>query len=181
MKNNKEWPKELVLIDFSRKKFEFHTIEIVSVGFNDMQVIFHSGKLTGKGISRVHQFKGEKAYAEAMKLAYQRLRKKKEEGFIEKEYMIEGINYAIDLDKKENGKKEKKKEKKANLKKEKKHCDFCQKEIEWKLYKKIVEWARNEGNWDYHENSPLFNKIACIECQQDKGIFQKRLDEDTNL
>lgn len=176
MKKNADWPKELVLIDFNKKKFEYYNIEIISVGYNDMQVIFHSGRLTGKGISRVYQFKGENAYAEAMKLAFQRLKKKKEEGFIDKEHIITGLNYAFELNKKEATAK-----KKSQTKQKKKSCDFCNKDIDNKLYRRINLWARNEGNWDFSEDSPLYKKVVCIECQMNRGIFQKKVDVDTNF
>lgn len=177
LKKKKVWPKELVRIDFDKKKFDFFNIEIVSVGYNDMQVILHSGKLTGKGVSRVHQFKGENAYGDSMNFAYQSLRKKKGEGFIDKEYIVEGLDYAISLEKKDTAREKKSK----TISKSIKQCDFCHKEIESSLYQKIEQWARNEGNWDYHKSSPLYKKIACIECQMDKGIFQKKLDNDMNF
>lgn len=178
----KEWPKELVLIDFNRKKFDFFNIEVITVGYNDIQVIFHQGKLTGKGSSRVHQFKGKDSFKEAMKTAYKKFYEKKEQGYISMKRMEEGVKYAYKQEQITDNEKKKRKQKNSEAPLVKKHrCVLCKQPIHFSLYEKINTWGRGEGNWDYSDKSPLFNKVVCLDCQIDKGIFQKRLDVNTRL
>jgi hypothetical protein len=170
----KEWPKELVLIDFKRKKFEFYNIEFLTVGYNDIQVICHSGKLTGNGISRVKQFKGKDSYKEAIKFAYKKFYEKKDVGFISLKKMEEGVKFAY---KQEELMNKEKKNKKVVSQEQKHKCDLCHQPIHFSLFQKINSWGRGEGNWDYNSKSPLYKKVVCLDCQIDKGIFQKRIDE----
>lgn len=156
--------KELLLMDFVKNEFRFFTVEVLSVGFNEMQVIVSHGKLGNQGresITRLTDFK------ESMKLAYKKIYDKKSEGFISKEKFQKSIESFVQ-EEKESRKKKKTSESSTR-------CDLCQKSIRKEIYQKINEWARGEGNWDASADFVGYRKVLCLDCQIEKDIFKKRL------
>ncbi|MED2737760.1 hypothetical protein [Bacillus toyonensis] len=168
-------PKELVYLDFNRGEFKFFNVEIISLGYNDIQVMFHSGKLGTKGKIYVHRFNtGDQPFKNAMKFAYNKIFEKELQGFLSVEKVENGIRYAA--------KQESNKNKNTNKNTNKKcSCALCKQPIHFKLYEKINSWGRGEGNWDYSPNSTLFHKVACLDCQIELGIFQKKIDHNTKF
>lgn len=183
MTKQKEWPKELVFIDLNSGRFEFFNIELIKLGYNNFQVVFHQGKFNNKGRNVIHRFNGEDSYLKAKKLAYNKFYEIKSEGFIRKEKMEEAILNAVKQEQKvDNEKKYKKKKTTYKAKTTNKCvCDLCKQPIHFSLYEKINSWGRAEGNWDYELDSPLYKKVVCLDCQIDKGIFQKRIDNSFKL
>ncbi|MGF7534872.1 WGR domain-containing protein [Bacillus mexicanus] len=181
MKKQKEWPKELVYIDLNRVLFEFYNIELIKIGFNNFQVIFHYGKFHNKGTNKIYRFNGSNSYSNARKLAYKKFYEMKSKGYIRKEKIEEALLNAIKQEQKfDNERKSQKKPKTQNNSK-KNQCDLCNQPIHFSLSQKINAWGRGEGNWDFSINSPLYHKIVCLDCQIDNNIFQKRIDESFKL
>ncbi|WP_456363421.1 hypothetical protein [Priestia aryabhattai] len=184
MTKQKEWPKELVFIELNSGRFEFFNIELIKLGYNNFQVVFHQGKFNNKGRNVVQRFTGEDAYLKAKKVAYNKFYNIKSEGFIRKEKMEEAILNAVKQEQKVDNEKKFKKKHNTNTHKQTKKqcvCDLCKQPIHFNLYEKINSWGRSEGNWDHSNNSPLFKKVVCLDCQIDKGIFQRRIDDSFNL
>lgn len=153
--------KELVLIDFKKNAFKFYNVEVISLGYNDIQVIYTSGKLGNKGKTTMNRFID---FNEARKNAYKKIYDKKGEGFINKEHMIGWLGQSEDNHKKNE----------KNVQRKYK-CSECKNDIKKVNYFKINEWARGEGNWDYDRKSPGYKKVLCIDCQFKHNIFRKRL------
>ncbi|WP_088362799.1 WGR domain-containing protein [Bacillus cereus] len=171
-------PKELVYLDFNRGEFKFFNVEIISLGYNDIQVMFQSGKLGTKGKISVHRFNtGEQPFKNAMKFAYNKIFEKELQGFLSVEKVENGIRYAA---KKESNKNKQNDNTSKNTNK-KCGCSICKQPIHFKLYEKINSWGRGEGNWDFSSKSPLYQKVACLDCQIELGIFQKRIDQHTKF
>lgn len=182
MKKQNEWPKELVFIDLNRGKFEYYNIELIKLGYDSFQVVFHYGKYGNKGTNKMHRFNGKSSYLEAKKLAYNKFYEMKSEGYIRKSKMEEAILNAIKQEQKsDNERKLKRKQTSYENRKKQCQCDLCKQPIHQSLYGKINSWGRGEGNWDFDVNSPLYKKVVCLDCQIDKGIFQKRIDETFKL
>lgn len=159
--------KELVKIDFKEDEYRFFNVEVLSVGYNDMQVIVHFGKLGNKGretITRVKDFK------EAMKIAYQKIYDKKSDHYLSKEKMKSHIESFVSREEKTQKSKRKKSKKTEQ-------CDLCSKGIRKEIYDKINDWARGKekGNWDYDKAFIGYKKVLCLDCQIEHDIFQKRM------
>lgn len=173
MIDKNEWPKELVYLDLTRETFKFFNIELTKIKNDLYQVTFHSGKYGNKGSNKVERFAGVGAYKEARKFAYKKFYELRSTGFVAKIKMDRAI---LKLIKEEQ---QKSTQNKAAVKTKRKVCDECGTEIAETLYAKINAWGRKEGNWDYSKESPYFKKVVCLNCQIDKGIFQKRLEDST--
>lgn len=184
MVKKKEWPKELVYIDLNRGNFQFYNIELNRLGFDHFQVVFHFGRYGNKGTNKVLRFSGKESYLQAKKAAYKKFYEIKSEGYIRRDKMEEVILKAVKQEQKvDNDKKYKKNQgfsSKHNLTK-KCVCNFCKQPIHYNLFEKINSWGRGEGNWDFNIKSPLYQKVICLDCQIDKGIFQKKIDLDFKL
>lgn len=157
--------KELVYCDFKKNEFRFFNVEVLSVGYNDMQVIVHFGKLGNKGresITRLKDFK------ESMKIAYKKIYDKKSEGYISREKFEKAMEELMEKEKKSKQFRKRKKESSY-------HCDLCKKSIRKEIYQKIEEWARGEGNWDYDPSFIGYKKILCLDCQIEQDIFKKKM------
>lgn len=157
--------KELILIDFKQNEFLFYHVEVLSVGYKELQVITTSGKLGNKGrehIIRVNEYK------EAMKIAYSRIYDKKSAGYLSKQKMKDAITAAAQFYYYEQ---------KTKAPKKTYTCSLCHQQMEPKLHKKINEWARGEGNWDYSPHFIGYKKVICVTCQIEHDIFKKRAGE----
>lgn len=159
--------KEMIFIDFEKNEFNFYHVEVLSVGYNELQVITNYGKLGNKGKENIVRLSD---YKEAMKLAYKKIYDKKSSGYISKEKMKDAITAAASFYQKEETNR-KSKSKKVNY-----SCQLCGKDIDEKLYKKINDWARGGGNWDSDENFVGYKKVLCVSCQIDHEIYQKRIE-----
>lgn len=173
--------KQLVYLDFSQNSFKFYNVEVLSVGFNEVQVIFTYGTLGNKGRKTIEQFDSPKsakksesnALKDAMKKAYKKIYEKKSEGFISRQKMEEGLKHAIKLDNLAEKEAKNKFKKKEDIKKFFK-CDLCKNPIDEKLYDKINSWARNTGKWDIDPSKEHYQKVYCLDCQIEKDIFQRK-------
>jgi predicted DNA-binding WGR domain protein len=173
--------KQLVYLDFTKNEFKFYNVEVLSIGYNEVQVILTSGALGNKGRNNVELFtdknptKKDKSSVlkEAMKKAYKKIYEKKSEGYISLQKMEEGLKHAIKLDNiAEKEEKNKKNNKKVVMKKT--NCDQCKNIIDEKLYTKIDSWARGSGNWDLDPTKECYKKVFCLDCQIEKDIFQRK-------
>ena len=173
--------KQLVYLDFTKNVFKFYNVEVLSIGYNEVQVIFTFGTLGNKGRNTVDIFtdknssKKDKSSVlkEAMKKAYKKIYEKKSEGYISLQKMEEGLKHAIKLDNiAEKEEKNKKSQKNKIIKKT--NCDQCKNIIDEKLYEKIDSWARGSGNWDLDPTKEFYKKVFCLDCQIEKNIFQHK-------
>lgn len=166
--------KELILIDFEKNEFNFYNVEILSVGFNQLQVITNYGKLGNKGKESIVRLEDLK---EAYKVAYKRIFDRKELGYISRRKLSEAITAASSFIRHEEKNNDKKPQRKKNFdnNNKTKECDVCKKSIAINSYNKINNWARNEGNWDKDKNFIGYNKVLCIECQIEHDIFKKKM------
>lgn len=161
--------KELVFLDFRREEYKFYNVEVLSVGYNQLQVIFTYGKLGTKGREMVQRIdQGKETYKEALKVAYKKIYEKKTEGYISREKMEEGLKYAL-KQQIEDDKKQRESKKVITEKK----CDFCPKKIKVELWNKINAWGRGGGNWDSDPSHPLYKKVICLDCQIEGNFFEK--------
>lgn len=160
--------KKYVYINFEKNEFKFYHLDVLSVGFNEMQVISTYGTLGNKGRESIKRFSGEKAFKESMKFFYQKMYDKKGEGYINVDKIIGAIDFVVREDKKE----------KKRIKKRLYRCDECKKNIKPETYKKIDEWARGEGNWDYDPSFIGYKKILCIGCQFEYDIYRKKMNHE---
>lgn len=196
--------KELVFLDFkqSEGKFydgKFYHIEMLSVGYNQIQVISTYGNMNNKGRESIIRFKGKDAFTEAKKLFYKKFFDKKNEGYFERQDIEKWFkafdpknfeehltlikkNHAnfTNQEQKNTTKKIASKNstisKKKSVSEQKKHsCDLCKKTIDENMHGKINEWARNEGNWDKDSDFIGYKRVLCIGCQIEHDIFQKRI------
>lgn len=166
--------KELVYLNFDKQEFKFYNVEILSVGYNQIQVITCYGKLGTKGREHMTRFEGrEDVFKESRKFAYNKIYEKKNMGYLSLEKTKEAIaNMNKDI-------KKPKKQQSVKKQPEKRRipfgydCDKCRKTISLSMYEKINEWARGEGNWDSIPD--LHEKIYCLDCQFDLDIFKKKL------
>jgi hypothetical protein len=161
--------KELVLFDYIKKKFLFFHIKVTSVGYNEVQISMIEGKLGNRGREQIIRFEKDKnALKNAMKIAYKHIYDKKADGYIS----IAKISLAINsIQQKEKNEKKKRMEKeKASF-----QCDLCEKPIKPEIYKKIDEWARAGGNWDFDDQFIGFKKVLCLDCQIEHDIFKKKV------
>lgn len=163
---NEKMKHELVKIDFNTNEFKFYNVEVIALGFNDLQVTFHHGKLGNEGRRTVHR---TDSYKTAMKKAANMVHELKEEqNYMDLEDMKGWLNQNTT---EENLPKNKKKEKKKKTF----PCDECGKSIPEKIYRKIDDWGRNSGNWDKDVNLICYKKVLCFDCQVEHDLYQKRL------
>lgn len=156
--------RDLVLIDFKENVFKFYNIEVLSVGYNELQFITHQGKLgnTGKQtMQRTSEFKV------AMQLADDKFREKKREGYVEVELIKAMLGQTTPTTK----------TKKEPSTKEKKDCfcGTCSKPIPSDIYAKINEWGRKEAGWDKDINFIGYQKVLCMTCQFKYDIYKKKM------
>lgn len=173
--------KQLVFLDFRKNVYTFYDIEVISIGYNDVQVIYSFGKLGNKGKQLMKRFneeddKGSSPLKLALKDAYNKIYTKKSEGFVSREKIEKGLMYALKQESLAKDKQSKTGYKVVD-KKTKYKCDNCNNAINEKLYEKINKWARGEGNWDFDPTKEYYNKVFCLDCQIEKGIFQKVFKE----
>lgn len=158
--------KELILLDFKKDDFRFYNVEVLSVGYNQIQVITTYGSLGNKGRENIQRFEGdENVYKEAMKLAYRKIYEKKSEGFVSKEKIQKTFTDFLNEERKA------RKKKKPNQF----SCDLCNKAIKETIYRKIDEWARGEGNWDKDTSFVGYKKVLCLDCQIEHDVFKKKI------
>lgn len=173
--------KQLFLIDLTDNIAKFYTLELVSVGFNKIQLISSYGNMNGNGRSSLKAFEGEKAFFSSKKIFYSKLLDLKSQGYLEKEDLqdwfalfderylktnISTLKEHIDI---------KKAEKKQKKNTTKTTCGLCHKKIKKETFDKINEWGRGEGNWDQDKNFIGYKKVLCIDCQIEYDIFKKKL------
>lgn len=156
--------RDLVLIDFNKDVFKFYNIEVLSVGYNELQFITHQGKLGNNGkqlIQRTSEFKV------AMQLADDKFREKKREGYVEVELIKALLGQSTPTSK----------TKKEQPPKEKKDCfcGTCNKPIPSDIYAKINEWGRKEAGWDKDINFIGYQKVLCMTCQFKYDIYKKKM------
>lgn len=180
--------KELVYLDLANKEARFYTIEVLSVGYNQMQVITTYGTFNNKGRESIIRFDGKTSYKDASKLAYKKMFEKKAEGFIEAED-LQKWHDAFD-DKRFEQQLETLKPKSRKSYPAKKtlsplakkpsasltlyQCGHCKKPIKPDIYNKINEWGRGEGNWDAYEDFVGYCQVLCLDCQIEHDIFKKK-------
>jgi predicted DNA-binding WGR domain protein len=182
--------KELVFINYTKKEARFFTIEVLGVGYKQVQVITTYGSFNNKGRELINRFEGETAYKDAKKLAYRKMFEKKAEGFIEAadlekwhsafddkrfESHLNTLNL-IDNSKTKSAsfKKTLKKNKEPIHDNKKNFCDLCGKFIKTDIYNKINDWGRGEGNWDANKEFIAYQKVLCLDCQIEHEIFKKK-------
>lgn len=165
--------KDLVFLDFRREEYKFYNVEVLSVGYNQVQVIFTYGKLGTKGREMIERLSDSSdVLKEAMKIAYRKIYEKKGEGYISREKMEEGLKYALRQQMEDD-----KNQRKTKKQPPEKACDFCRKKIKLELWEKINKWGRGEGNWDSDASHPLHGKVICLDCQIEGDYFEKRLEK----
>lgn len=182
--------KELVYMDFNEKipVGKFYYIELLSVGYRQMQVIFNYGSFNNKGRENIIRFNGDNSFKEAKTLFYNKFLEKKAEGYLEKKdiqkwnssfhdnFFEEHIQIIDEYrDKKRAEYRKTKKDEKIFKEKASMHkCDLCHKNIPEKLFNKINDWARGDGQWDKTKDFIGYKKILCIDCQIEHDIFKKK-------
>jgi predicted DNA-binding WGR domain protein len=167
--------KELILLDFKANKFRFYNIEINRLSYNELQVVFHSGKLATKGTKTV---KNTHSYEEAMALAYKKFYEIKVKSYKEKEDLMGWLGQTNVKDKESTSNKKKNasnKNSNKSLKSKKYICDMCNKAIKPDIYDEINKWGRGGGGWDKNPDTLTYQNVLCIDCQWKHGIFKKRL------
>ena len=186
--------KELVSIQIDANSAKFFHIELLSVGYNQMQVISTSGNFNNKGREHVVRFEGKDSFQQARALFYQKFLEKKAEGFVEREdllkwqeafhetYFEEHLEVLSEhrkamKKKKYTSKKVASAKKPPALEKAKAVCSLCQKQMPQKMYEKINEWARGDGNWDHATDFIGYEKVLCIPCQVTPDIFKKKVEK----
>lgn len=169
--------KKLVYLNFLKEEFRFYDIEVLSVGYNKIQVISTHGKLGTKGRSSIVRFENvPDAYKEGTKLAYKKIFEKKDEGF----HSIDKVAKLYEDFAQEEYKNRFKKTTKKIQKDEPSFpiseclCDVCKKPIKPTQYHSIKTWARGEGNWDHSKTFVGYKKVLCISCQVEHDIFKKK-------
>lgn len=187
--------KELVCINVEGNSAKFFHIELLSVGYNQIQVISTSGNFNNKGREHVVRLQGDDAFQKGRALFYQKFLEKKAEGYVEREdlkkwqeafhetYFEEHLTVLAQH--RSDMKKQKyttKKENKKNVppkptKKTKTNCGLCHKHIPEKMFQKINDWARGDGNWDHSADFIGFEKVLCIPCQVSHDIFKKKIEK----
>lgn len=180
--------KELVFLDLVSKDARFYTIEVLSVGYNQMQVITTYGTFNNKGRESIIRFDGKTSYKDASKLAYKKMFEKKAEGFIEAEDLqkwhaaYDDKRYEKQLASLSSASQKNRPVQKTLSPLAKKNftettlyqCGLCKKPIKPDIYNKINEWGRGEGNWDTYEDFVGYCQVLCLDCQIEKDIFKKK-------
>lgn len=167
--------KELILLDFKANKFRFYNIEINRLSYNELQVVFHSGKLATKGTKTV---KNTHSYEEAMALAYKKFYEIKVKSYKEKDDLMGWLGQKSANDKESinnKGKKSITRNPNKSPKSRKCVCDLCNKAIKPDIYDEIDKWGRGGGGWDKNKDTITYRKVLCIDCQWKHGVFKKRL------
>ncbi|MFP3727137.1 WGR domain-containing protein [Priestia filamentosa] len=164
--------KEMILLDFHNDKYRFYNIEIHRLSYNELQVVFHSGKLGTKGTQTI---KNTTSYEQAMALAYKRFYEKKVKNFQEKEDLIGWLGQNNSSDSHSIEKSRAKNKHSKPHKSKDSSCDLCHNSIKADIYDEINKWGRGGGGWDKDKNSITYKKVLCIDCQFKHGIFKKRL------
>lgn len=159
--------KELILIDFVKNEFKFFNIELLSVGYNQLQIITNYGKLGNKGTENIYRVTELK---EAYKIFYRKIYEKKDLGYLSRRKVSEAITAATSFIRKEESQKD---FTKNDMKKF--HCSLCNKELKKSTYEKINQWARGEANWDKDFKFIGYKKVLCVECQIEHDIFKKKM------
>jgi len=159
--------KELILFNWSQNQFQFYRVEVLSVGYNELQLIVSQGKLGNKGketVTRMNELK------KAMKTAHRKINDKEDEGYIEREKAEKAL---VDFQSKKSSKRQPSAPKHKKLVSSYK-CDACKKSIPETSYTKINEWARGEGNWDSDKEFIGFQKVFCLDCQKTHDVYKKK-------
>lgn len=182
--------KELVFINLEENTAKFFHIELLSVGYNQMQVISTTGTFNNKGREHVVRLEGSDSFQKGRALFYQKFLEKKAEGFVERHdlkkwqeafhesYFEEHLDvlsaHRSQIKKKKYAEK---KNTRVPAKKQKTLCSLCHKHIPEKMYEKINEWGRGEGNWDGSSAFIGYQKVLCIACQIEHDIFKKKIEK----
>lgn len=163
--------KKLVKLDFRKDEYFFVDIKIIALGFNDLRMIVRQGKLGNKGRESTTQFNGKDSFKNAIRSGYSLEEDFLKKGYVSRSRVVNALKLSLGEDNKLKGKKNNKGTK----------CYFCDKYIDQVNSRKIKKWADTEGNWNYSKKSPLYNKIVCIDCQIEKGIYQTSIDKNFKL
>lgn len=181
--------KELVYLNFKTQEARFFNIEVLSVGYNQMQVITTNGTFNNKGRVSIHRFDGENAFKEANKLAYKKMFEKKSEGFAETSDVakwhdafndkqldahLKAVKKIPDIKMKKSKPNWTTPEKTSTVNLQETRCNLCDKYIKKEIYNKIDDWGRGEGNWDANKDFIGFQKVLCLDCQIEHDIFKKK-------
>ena len=150
--------KELMLISIPKNCFYFYNVEVLSIGYNEIQVIVGHGSLGNRGRENIKRFTD---FKEAMKFAYDKIYEKKGEGYISKEKMQASIEALV---RKERGRDTIARERTFK-------CDLCGKRMQEEFYHKVDEWGRKKGGWDKNPQHIGYKKVLCIDCQIEHDIF----------
>lgn len=154
--------KDMVLISLTKNLFYFYNVEVLSIGYNEIQVIVGHGSLGNRGRENIKRFTD---FKEAMKFAYDKIYEKKGEGYVSREKMEASIGALM---RKERGRDQVARERTFK-------CDLCGKSIQEEVYKKIDDWARSKGGWDKNPQGIAYKKVLCIDCQIEHDIFKNKL------
>ncbi|MDA1674655.1 WGR domain-containing protein [Bacillus cereus group sp. TH152-1LC] len=163
--------KELILINFITDEYRFYNIEVESLSYNKLQVIFHHGKLGTKGTKHM---KNTTSYKEAMALAYKKFYERKEKDYHEREDLMGWLGQSATTKQNKDDVQNKSKPN-THHDSSKYRCDICNKQIKKGIYDEINKWGRGGGGWDKDKHSVTYKKVLCIECQWAHDIFKKRL------
>lgn len=176
--------KELFFIDLKTNTARFFALELISVGYNKIQMVSTHGNMNGKGRSSLKFFEGENSFSVSKKMFYSKTLELKAQGYYEKQDLEKWLSLFDEWRLKENvdlinENIESKKELRKKIKKEKDasfKCSSCGSKIKEETYHKINEWARGEGGWDKDKNFVGYQKVLCINCQIEHDIFKKKND-----
>lgn len=146
-------------MDLDENLFKFYNVEVLRLGRGKYQLITTAGKLTGKGKPHLKSFF---EYDDVMNEAREKIKLKKKEGFAERVDVKKALFPVFP--------KGKQPDDSSSY-----TCDLCYKSIEEDNYRKIKEWARGEGGWDNNPAKAYYQKVLCIECQIEHGVYRKRL------
>lgn len=167
--------KELILLDLNEMKFQFYNITVESVGYNDLQIIFHYGKVNNKGTKQLIK---SSSYKEAMAIAFQKFYEIKAKKYEEVEDMKGWLGQTdLPVAKSESNVQKENKFKKKKIKEAIKEfaCDECKNSIKEEVYNEIDKWGRGGGGWDKNPSFVGYQKVLCIKCQWKHDIFKKRM------
>lgn len=168
---------ELIFLHIRKEEYKFYTLELISVGYNQLQLISTYGRLGTKGRESIIRISnGKQTLTEGRKMFYQKIFEKKSSGYLTKERISDAIQTAVKNEREE--KRYKRKTKKENPPQSNK-CDLCKKEISNSLYERIDDWARGEGNWDSDDHFIGYHRVLCIACQIDNNIYQQVIGKDS--
>lgn len=135
--------KELINIDIAKGDALFCVLTIDKCK-NGYCIVEHVGKIGNKGVRKI--ILEDKSYKICKNKFYDRINKKKNEHYREKEFLVKKLNDLFGYDSY--------------------HCSECNKCIDEELYRKIESYLKSKDL-----GSELKDKVLCFECQKKYKIF----------